>query len=88
VMLVADTTVNEVAFVPPKVTAVVPVKFVPVMVTMVPDPALVGVNEEMVGAGMNVKPARVLVPPEVVTETTPELPAATSAVMVVAETTV
>jgi hypothetical protein len=32
-MLVALTTVNEVAAVPPKLTAVAPVKFVPVIVT-------------------------------------------------------
>ena len=34
VMLVALTTVNEVAAVPPKLTAVAPVKFVPVIVTV------------------------------------------------------
>jgi hypothetical protein len=34
VILVALTTVNEVAAVPPKLTAVAPVKFVPVMVTV------------------------------------------------------
>ena len=33
VILVALTTVNEVATVPPKLTAVAPVKFVPVMLT-------------------------------------------------------
>jgi hypothetical protein len=32
-MLVALTTANEVAAVPPKLTAVAPVKFVPVMLT-------------------------------------------------------
>jgi hypothetical protein len=34
VILVALTTVNEVAAVPPKLTAVAPVKFVPVIVTV------------------------------------------------------
>ena len=34
VILVALTTVNEVAAVPPKLTPVTPVKFVPVMVTV------------------------------------------------------
>lgn len=36
VMLVALTTVKEVAAAPPMVTPVAPVKFVPVMVTFVP----------------------------------------------------
>ena len=36
---------------PPKLTAVAPVKLVPVMVTDVPVAPLVGVKEEMVGAG-------------------------------------
>ena len=35
VMVVAFTIVNEVAAVPPKLTAVTPVKLVPVMVTVV-----------------------------------------------------
>lgn len=82
------TTVYEVAAVPPKLTAVAPVKLVPVMVTVVPVPAEVGVNELMVGAGINVKPANVAVPPAVVTEALPDVPAATTAVMLVALTTV
>ena len=51
VMLVALTTVNEVAAAPPKLTAVAPVKFVPVMVTVCPVPAEVGLNEVIVGRG-------------------------------------
>ena len=50
VMLVDDTIVNDVAAVPPKLTLVVPLKLVPVIVTVAPVPALVGVNEEIVGA--------------------------------------
>ena len=49
VMLVALTIENEVAGVPPKLTAVAPVKLVPVMVTVDPDAADVGVKELMVG---------------------------------------
>jgi hypothetical protein len=49
VILVADTTVNEVAAVPPKLTAVAPVKLVPVRVTVVRVDAFVGVNEAIVG---------------------------------------
>ena len=41
---------QEVAAVPPKLTAVAPVRFVPVIVTVAPFPALVAVNEVMVGA--------------------------------------
>jgi len=87
-MLVAETTVKDVAAVPPKLTTVAPVKSVPVMVTIVPFPELVGVNEVMVGAGINVKPACDTEPPGVVTEILPDVAAPTTAVMLVAETTV
>ncbi len=50
VIEVALTTVKDAAAVPPKATAVAPVKLVPVMVTIVPVPPLLGVNEVMVGA--------------------------------------
>ena len=50
VIVVAFTTVNDDAAVPPKLTAVVPAKFVPVIVTVVPVAAVVGVKEMMVGA--------------------------------------
>jgi len=87
VIVVAFTTLKEVAAVPPKLTAVAPVKLVPVMVTVAPLAALVGVNDEMVGAGIKVNPARLAVPPGVVTDTLPEAPLATTAVIVVASTT-
>lgn len=45
-------TEYEVAAVPPKLTAVAPLKLVPVMVTVVPLPPVVGVNEVMVGGGI------------------------------------
>ena len=78
-------TVKDAAAVPPKVTAVAPVKLVPVMVTTVPDAPLVGVNEVMVGAGMKVKvPLLVAVPPGVVTVIGPVAPLPTVALMVVA----
>ena len=83
VILVALTTVFDVAAVPPKLTAVAPVKLVPVMVTVVPLLADVGVKEVMVGAATNVKPVDVAVPPAVVTETIPEVPLATVAVILV-----
>jgi hypothetical protein len=88
-MLVALTTVNEVAAVPPKLTAVAPVKSVPVMVTVSPAAADVGVNELMLGAGINVKLLEELaVPPGVVIDITPVVPLDTTAVMLVALTTV
>jgi hypothetical protein len=87
-MLVAETTVNEAAAVPPKLTEVAPVKPVPVIVTVAPLAALVGVKLVIVGAGIKVKPVSVSVPPGVVTDTLPVVPAATTAVMLVAETTV
>ena len=51
VILVALTTVNEVAAVPPKLTAVAPVKLVPVIVTVCPVPAEIGLNDAIVGGG-------------------------------------
>ena len=84
---VASTTVNDAAAVPPKLTAVALVKLVPVMVTVAPLAAVVGVKDEMIGPEY-VKPANVEVPVGVVTLTLPEVPAATTAVMDVASTTV
>jgi len=84
VILVALTTVKEVADVPPNLTAVAPVKLVPVMVTVRPVPDEVGVNDVMVGAGTNVKPAKDAGPPGVVTDTLPVVPLATTAVICVA----
>jgi len=54
VMLVAETTLKEVAAVPPKLTAVAPVKSVPVKVTVAVGPALVGVKEVIVGGAIGV----------------------------------
>jgi hypothetical protein len=54
VILVALFTVNEAAGVPPKLTALAPVKLVPVMVTLVPAQPLAGVNAVMVGVGIKV----------------------------------
>ncbi len=89
VMLVALTTVKEVAAVPPKLTTVAPVKLVPVMVTTAPVAADNGVNELMLGAGINVKLLEeIAVPPGVVIDITPVVPLATTAVMLVALTTV
>ena len=45
-------TVKLMAGAPPKVTAVAPVKLVPLMVTTVPVPPLLGVKEVIVGSGM------------------------------------
>ena len=62
----------KVAPVPLKATAVAPVKFVPLIVTLVPTGPLVGVKLVTVGAGTTVKLlALVAVPPGVVTLTGP-----------------
>jgi len=88
VIVVALTIINEVAVVPPKLTTVVPVKFVPVIVIVAPVAPLVGVNDVIAGAGININPASAAVPPGVVTLTEPVAPVPTTAVMVVALTTV
>ena len=49
VMVVGETTVKYAAGVPPKLTAVAPVKFVPVRVMVVPEIADVGKKDVIVG---------------------------------------
>jgi hypothetical protein len=91
VMLVAETTLNVVAVVPSNLTAVASVKFVPVIVTLVPTKPEVGENDVMVGAAaVTTKlPDVVFVPPGVVTLRCPVVaPVGTVAMMVVAEETV
>src|SRR5690349_24648293 len=93
VMVVGETTVNERAAIPPKLTAVVLLKLLPVIVTTSPWPAVDVEIAEINGTGviivgMKVKPGNVAAPPGVVTNTFPELPVPTTAVMVVGETTV
>ena len=80
--------VKEVAFTPPNLTLVAPVKLVPVITTLSPFLADVGVNEMIVGAGIKVNPVLVAAPPGVVTPTLPEAPAPTVAVIWVALFTV
>ena len=56
---------NDVAAVPPKLTAVAPVNPEPVITTLVVAPDVVGVNDVMLGDGlpiMNNDPARFIVP--------------------------
>ena len=68
---VADVTV-KLALTPLNITAVAPLKFVPLIVTLVPTGPLVGVTLVIVGAGTTVKLlALVAVPPDVVTLTGP-----------------
>ena len=89
VMLVVVLAVT-VAAVPLNLTvllAEVVLKFVPVIVTEVPNGPEVGLKEEIVGVGRNVNPVSVAVPPGVVTDTFPDAPDATTAVMLVGETT-
>lgn len=88
VMLVLESTVKDEAETPPKLTADASDKLVPVIVTDVPVKAVVGVKLVMVGAGINTKPGAVPEPPDVVTETAPLEPVATTAVIFVSESTV
>ena len=63
VMLVLLTAVNDVAGMPPKLTADAQLKLVPVMVMVVPGAAVVGEKDVTVGAvTVYVKPARLAVP--------------------------
>lgn len=92
VSLVDETTLKLVAATPPNLTEVVPVKFVPSIVTVVPLGPLVGENDVIVGdpAGVTVKlPELVAVPPGVVTLIRPLMaPDGTTAVICVEELTV
>src|SRR5882762_5552727 len=89
VIAVAEFTV-KLALVPLNRTAVAPVKFVPLIVTVVPTGPLLGVKLAIVGGLITVKlPALLAVPAEVVTLISPlEAPAGTVAVIAVAEFTV
>jgi hypothetical protein len=85
-MLVEELTLNDSTFIPPAVTAVAPVKDVPVISTGIPCGPLLGVKELIVGNA--IYPGKLLVPPAVVTETIPEPPEGVIATIVVAEITV
>src|SRR5262245_33554519 len=89
VICVAESTV-KLAFVPLNLTELAPVRFVPVMTTLVPTGPLVGVKLLIVGEPITVKLlALVAVPPGVVTEIGPVVaPVGTVAVICVAESTV
>ena len=88
VIVVAFTTLNDDAGITPNLTAETLIKLEPVIVTVVPVPALVGVKDEITGGGVYVNPGNWPVPKEFVTLTFPEAPAPTTAVIVVAFTTV
>lgn len=87
VIVEGDTTTNEVAAIPPKLTAEAELKFVPEIVTEVPAVASVGENEVMVGGGKKVNPASVPIPVGVFTVTLPDAPLPTTAVIVVEDCT-
>lgn len=73
---------------PPKLTAVAPVKLLPFIVTETPAPADWGLKEDITGAGIKVNPAKLAFPDGAVTETLPEVPLPTTASIVVGDTTV
>jgi len=86
-MEVPETTVNEEAATPLKLTPVTSKKLVPAMVTEVPTVPVDGVMDVMVGAAY-LKYAPLEVPAEVVTVILPEVLTGASTVMEVPETTV
>jgi len=88
VILIGESIVKDVAAVPPKLTPEASVKLAPEMVTEAPNEALVGEKEEIVGAGIKAKPELVIVPPDVVTETSPVDPEPTIAVILMGESIV
>ena len=86
VILVDETTVNDDAATPPKLTAVVPVKFAPVIVIVVPGIPAVLLNEVICGVGITVKPGALTCPLSVVIIIFPVVAvAATIAVSVVGD---
>ena len=90
VILVAETTVNELASTPLNITEVIPVKFLPVMVTVFPMRADPGLKELIDGLEYLIDKLELeeVVPNPLVTETVPEVaPAGTTAVILVDEAT-
>ena len=90
VIEVAETTLNVTAVRVLNLTTVAPVKFVPLIVTVVPTGPEAGVNAAMVGAGITVKVvALVAVPPGVLTVILPvAAPTGTIALIQDADSTV
>ena len=85
---VFESTSNVEAFVPPNFTKVEPPKPVPVIVTLVPAPPPLGVNELTEAANeKNCDPVE-YVPPGVVTSMTPVVPLLATAVILMSELTV
>jgi hypothetical protein len=90
-VILVDELTTKVAETPPNLTEVVPVKFVPLIVTEVPTGPDIGENDEIVGLAVVTVNlwALVAVPPGVVTEILPVVaPEGTTAVIFVAELTV
>ena len=79
IRVVEESTWKEATGTPPRETSDVPVRWAPVTVIKVPAAALVGVNELIMGAGMNVKPLSVALPPLVTNSREPEDPLPTTA---------
>jgi hypothetical protein len=89
VILVFEFTTNAVAAVPLKLTAVLPVKPLPLIVTEVPTGPLAGENEVTLAGGATVNVPLVAVPPGVVTLTVPlTAPVGTVVLIWMSETTV
>ena len=88
VIVVVETLTKELAATPAKLTPVTPLKLVPVMVTVTPAAADVGVKLVITGGGRKMKPPREPWPVGVTTFTFPEAPLPTVALMEVDDITV
>jgi hypothetical protein len=88
VTFVGESMVKSVALMPPNRTSVTVERFVPVIITVCPGPALEGMKLVIVGAGIKLKPERVAVPPGVEMAIVPPALPGTTAVICVGETIV
>jgi hypothetical protein len=87
VIWLADMILKEVTALFPILTERVVEKFVPYILISVPLPPRTGSTEDIVGKGIKVKPFNSAVPPIFVTATDPEAPEASTASMLVGEST-
>jgi hypothetical protein len=85
-ILLSDKTVKEVAGIPPNHAIVAPVKFEPLIIMVAPCAPEVG-EKDVIRGPVKVKPARLPVPEGVVTDTAPDEPDPTNAVICVGEFT-
>jgi len=84
-IVVLESTINDEAWAPPKLTEIALSKFIPIIVMGVPAPAELSEKELIVGADTQVNPLPLAVPYKVATEILPDAPVPTSALIWVGE---